>query len=104
VDTYAWMLFITAVRPEFREGLPAVTHVDGSARVQTVSRDRNERFWTVIDAFRQETGMPILLNTSFNVKGQPIVCSPVEALDTFTMAGLDVMAIGNYLVIPVHAG
>ncbi|OBA44608.1 carbamoyltransferase [Nocardia sp. 852002-20019_SCH5090214] len=104
VDTYAWMLFITSVRPEFREGLPAVTHVDGSARVQTVSRERNERFWTVIDAFRQETGTPILLNTSFNVKGQPIVCTPAEGLDTFVTAGLDVLAIGNYLVEPVRAG
>lgn len=104
VDTYAWMLFITAVRPEFRAGLPAVTHVDGSARVQTVSRARNERFWMVIEAFRRETGMPILLNTSFNVKGQPIVCTPAEALDTFVTAGLDVLAIGNYLVEPVSAG
>ncbi|MEV5651260.1 carbamoyltransferase C-terminal domain-containing protein [Nocardia sp. NPDC052254] len=104
VDTYAWMLFITAVRPEFREQLPAVTHVDGSARVQTVSRSGNARFWTVIEAFRQQTGMPILLNTSFNVKGQPIVRTPAEALQTFVTAGLDVLAIGDHLVEPVTAG
>ncbi|MEU6559021.1 carbamoyltransferase family protein [Nocardia nova] len=104
VGTYAWMLFITAVRPEFREQLPAVTHVDGSARVQTVSKSANARFWTVIEAFRQQTGTPILLNTSFNVKGQPIVRTPAEALETFVTAGLDVLAIGDYLVEPVTAG
>jgi carbamoyltransferase len=98
VETYAWMLFITQVKREYREALPAVTHVDGSARVQTVSRRVNPRFWRLIDAFGQRTGIPILLNTSFNVKGQPIVRTPTEAVDTFLRAGLDFLLIGNHLV------
>lgn len=100
IPTFAWMLLTTQVRREFREKLPAVTHVDGSARVQTVSRSINERFWTIISAFAELTGIPIVLNTSFNVRGQPIVCTPTQAIDTFLAARLDVLAIGNYLVQP----
>lgn len=97
-ETFAHMLFVVPVRPAFRDKLPAVTHVDGTARVQTVSRDTNERFHGLLGAFAARTGIPVLLNTSFNVKGQPIVCSPVEALDTFLAAGLDAMVLGDFLV------
>ena len=99
-ETYAHMLFVVPVRAEHRAALPAVTHVDGTARVQTVERATNERFYDVIQAFESETGLPVLLNTSFNVKGQPIVCTPVEAIDTLLAAQLDAMVIGDYLVTP----
>lgn len=97
-ETYAHMLFVVPVRSAFRDKLPAITHVDGTARVQTVSRATNERFHEVLNAFAGKSGMPILLNTSFNVKGQPIVCTPVEALDTFLAAGLDSMVLGDFMV------
>ncbi|HVV02015.1 MAG TPA: carbamoyltransferase C-terminal domain-containing protein, partial [Verrucomicrobiae bacterium] len=95
---YAHMLFVTHVKPEFRAKLPATTHVDGSARVQTVSREENERLWDLLNQFGAETGMPVLLNTSFNVRGQPIVCNPSEAIETFIRAGLDVLVIGDFVV------
>ncbi|WP_454561933.1 carbamoyltransferase family protein [Mycobacterium haemophilum] len=97
-QTYAWMLFTTPVRSQFRDSLPAVTHIDGTARVQTVSRKTNDRFWRIIDAFRHVSGFPIVLNTSFNVRGQPIVCTPQQAIDTFLAANLDFVAVGNYLI------
>jgi carbamoyltransferase len=97
-STFSTMLFVTQVLQPYRERLPAVTHVDGSARVQTVSAENHQQFWMLLNAFGKLTGFPILLNTSFNVKGQPIVCSPEEAVDTFLSAHLDAMAIENYLV------
>jgi len=99
-DTFAHMLFVMPVRPAFREKLPAVTHTDGSARIQTVSQPQNPRLWQLLNAFEKLTGLPVLLNTSFNVKGQPIVCSPKEALDTFVLAKLDVLVMGDYIVAP----
>ncbi len=101
---YAHMLFVTQVKPAYRDQLPAITHVDGSARVQTVSRDDHPRFWTLLNEFGNLTGMPVLLNTSFNVRGQPIVCTPTEAIDTFLAAGLDALVIGNYVIAPAKAG
>ena len=75
-----------------------ITHVDGSARVQTVSRRDNWQFWRLLTEFERFSGLPILVNTSFNVRGQPIVCTPPEAIDTFIAAGLDGLAIGDWLV------
>lgn len=97
-DTYAHMLFTVPVRTEYRDRLPAITHVDGSARVQTVSRRDHPRFWTLITEFEKVTDCPLLLNTSFNIKGQPIVCTPEEALDTFLFAKLDTLVLENHLV------
>jgi carbamoyltransferase len=94
------MLFVTQVLPACRQQLPAVTHVDGSARVQTVAQAHNPRLWQLLQAFEQLTGVPILLNTSFNVNSEPIVCSPREALNTFRKAHLDVLVMGDYLVEP----
>lgn len=99
-DCFAHMLYVTQVFPDFRESLPAVTHVDGSARVQTVSEENNPRLWKLLKMFEQNSGLPILLNTSFNVKGEPIVCTPAEALNTFRSARLDLMVLGDYLVEP----
>jgi carbamoyltransferase len=99
-ETFAHMLFVMPVRPAFREKLPAITHVDGSARAQTVNREHNPRLWQVLNEFEKLSGLPVLLNTSFNVKGQPIVCTPTEALDTFLFAKLDVLVMGDYIVLP----
>jgi carbamoyltransferase len=102
-ETFAHMLFVMPVRPAFRDKLPAITHVDGSARAQTVAQEHNPRLWQLLREFEKLSGLPVLLNTSFNVKGQPIVCTPVEALDTFLFARLDVLVMGDYLVLPVPA-
>ena len=80
------------------EGLFSITHVDGSGRVQTVCQDENPRFYRLIERFNHYTGIPIILNTSFNVNGEPIVCSADDALTTFFNSGLDYLALGNYLV------
>ena len=95
---YAHMLYVTQVRQEYRETFPAITHVDGSARVQTVDRNDNFKFWTLLNQLGQLTGVPCVLNTSFNVRGQPIVCTPREAIETFLFANLDVLVMGNYFV------
>lgn len=78
--------------------LPAVTHVDGSARPQTVDRETCPRFAQLLDAFERRTGCPVLLNTSLNVRGEPIVCSPVDALFTLADAGLDALVIEDFLL------
>ena len=101
-DTFAHMLYVTQVLPAYRQKLPAITHVDGSARVQTVSEEHNPRLWKLLKAFEQITGLPIILNTSFNVKGEPIVCTPQEALNTFRNARLDALVMGDYLVEPAR--
>jgi len=96
---YEHMLCVTQVQKKYRDKLPAVTHVNGSARVQTVSKTENQKFWNLINEFGQITGIPVLVNTSFNVKGQPIVCTPKEAIETFLFAKLNVLVLGNYLVV-----
>ncbi|ASZ13292.1 carbamoyltransferase [Chitinophaga pendula] len=78
--------------------LPAITHVDGSARVQTVSRDTNPRFAGLLKAFKDLTGCPILLNTSFNVRDEPIVCTPEEALVCFITTDIDCLVLENYII------
>ena len=86
------------IRAEKRAEIPAVTHVDGTGRLQTVTRDQNARFWELIDRFRGITEVPVVLNTSFNLKGEPIVCSPQDAVRTFYTSGLDALVIGDFLV------
>jgi carbamoyltransferase len=93
-----FMLFTVPVRPDKRALIPAVTHVDDSARVQTVSRAANARFWDVLQEFRKLTGIPVLLNTSFNVRNEPIVCSPEDALACFLSTDIDCMAMGDFLI------
>ena len=95
---YSYMLLTASVRPAYREQLPAVTHVDGSARVQVVSKEDNPKFWTLLDKFGAVSGMPVLLNTSFNLRGQPIVCTPDDALDAFLISEIDILVIENYLI------
>ncbi len=86
------------VRPEHRAGLPAITHVDGSARVQTVSESDNGEFHSLLESVGAHTGRRMLLNTSFNVKGQAIVNTPAEALDTFLGTGIEALFLENFLV------
>jgi len=78
--------------------LPAITHVDGSARVQTVTEESNPRFASLLKAFQHLTGCPILLNTSFNVKGEPIVCSPVDAIECFISTNIDCLVLGDFII------
>ena len=78
--------------------LPAVTHVDGSARVQIVDANANRRYARLIERFRSRTGCPVLLNTSFNQRGEPIVCSPGDALACFVRSGLDALVIEDMIL------
>ncbi|GCA52144.1 decarbamoylnovobiocin carbamoyltransferase [Sinorhizobium sp. KGO-5] len=78
-----------------RSGIPAVTHVDYSARVQTVHRDTNPRYWELLSAFKQRTGCPVLVNTSFNVRGEPIVCTPEDAFRCFMGTEIECLVVGN---------
>jgi carbamoyltransferase len=90
-----YMLLSFQVRPEVRSRIPGVIHVDGSARVQTVTRDTDARFHGLLVGFGERTGAPVLLNTSFNVRGEPIVCSPAEALDALARTGLSAVVVGD---------
>jgi carbamoyltransferase len=94
-----FMLFSSPVYEKMRPKIPSVTHIDGTARVQTVSKTTNERFYNLHKEFAKLRGVPILLNTSFNVAGEPIVCSPIDALRCFNGCGLDVLVIGNFIII-----
>ena len=76
--------------------IPSVTHVDGSGRLQTVSKKSNPIFYNLIKSFYDKTGIPILLNTSFNVQGEPIVCSIEDAIKNFYLSGLDELYMGNF--------
>jgi carbamoyltransferase len=85
------------VRPEQRERVPAVAHVDGSGRLQTVSRQQNPRYYRLIEAFEARTGVPIVLNTSFN-ENEPVVCRPAEAIDCFLRTRMDALVLGQHVV------
>ena len=92
-----FMVTVYPVRPHKKSEIPAVTHVDGSARLQSVTEKESPHYARVINAFRNETGVPVVLNTSFN-ENEPIVCSPADAIDCFQRTRMDALAIGNYLV------
>ena len=81
-----------------RSSVPAITHVDYSARIQTVHADTNPRYHAVISKFKEKTGCPLVVNTSFNVRGEPIICSPTDAFNCFMGTEMDVLAVGNYLL------
>ncbi len=82
-----------------RSSVPAITHVDYSARIQTVHSDTNPRYHAVISKFKEKTGCPVVVNTSFNVRGEPIICTPTNAFKCFMGTELDVLAVGNYLLV-----
>ncbi len=92
-----FMIQVHPVRPEKRAIIPAVTHVDGSGRLQTVSRESNPLYWRLLKAFEKQTGVPVLLNTSFN-ENEPIVHRPEEALDCFLRTKMDVLVLGNFVI------
>jgi len=93
-----FMLAVSPIRPERRETIPAVTHVDGTGRLQMVEKKTNPRYYSLIEAFEKETGVPVVLNTSFNLKGEPIVNSPDEAISTFLRSDMDTLVLGNTIV------
>jgi carbamoyltransferase len=92
-----YMLLVAQVR-EHKRTIPAVTHVDGSARIQSIHRDENPLYYDLIEAFRQRTGCPVIINTSFNVRGEPIVCSPDDAFMCFMRTHMDHLVMGSYLL------
>ncbi|MBI2453562.1 hypothetical protein HYV58_00080 [Candidatus Peregrinibacteria bacterium] len=98
-DESPYMLFTCPVQREKMGRIPAVTHVDGSARVQSLRRDDNPLLHELLTAFYKKTGVPILLNTSFNRRGEPIVESPSDAYDCFIGSGIDVLILGNFLIM-----
>jgi len=93
-----FMIFVVNVKEDKRDLLGAVTHVDGTARIQTVSRKTNERYWDLIQSFKKLTGVPVLLNTSFNNNVEPIVDSVEDAVVCFLTTGLDYLVVGEYLI------
>lgn len=93
-----FMLYVAPVRPEKRSVLPAITHEDGSGRLQTVFKDSNPAYHGLIRRFGELTGVPVIMNTSFNLKGEPIVESPAHAFNTFSLSGMDLLFLNNYVV------
>jgi carbamoyltransferase len=93
-----FMLLAKRVHPEWKERIPAIVHVDGTARVQTVRREHNERLYRLLLAFEKLTGVPVLLNTSFNIRGEPIVETPADAMKCFLSTGIDYLAMHDLLI------
>jgi carbamoyltransferase len=93
-----FMILTAQVKPEKRSVIPSVTHVDGSARPQTVERDVNPLYWRLIREFGNRTGVPVVMNTSFNLRGEPIVSTPTDAVRTFFSSGMDALVIGSFVV------
>jgi carbamoyltransferase len=93
-----YMLLVCNTRKEKLKELSAITHVDGTARLQTVSKEENELYWKLIDEYEKLSGIPVILNTSFNVRGEPIINSPDDAIKCFLKTHMDALIIGNFLV------
>ena len=93
-----FMLYVAPVRDEKRSDLPAITHEDGSGRLQTVYKQTNPAYHRIIERFGELTGVPVIMNTSFNLKGEPIVESPAHAFNTFSLSGMDYLFMNNYIV------
>lgn len=93
-----FMLLAPLVRNEKKEIIPGVVHVDGTARVQTVSKNTNQKLWQLIKEFDNITGIPMIINTSFNLRGEPIVCAPDDAIDCFQRSKMDYLVLGNFVM------
>jgi carbamoyltransferase len=93
-----YMLYVVPVKPDHHATLPAITHVDGTGRLQTVFRDQSPRYYGLIERFGQATGVPVVLNTSFNLRGEPIVNTPANAFHTFSKSEMDALVLGNFLI------
>lgn len=93
-----YMLLVYNILEHKKADIPATVHVDGTGRVQTVSKDQNPKFYNLIKEFQKKTGIPVILNTSFNVQGEPVVCTPKDAVKCFLGTEIDVLVLGNYIV------
>jgi len=93
-----FMLFVYDVLPDKAGRIPAVRHTDGTARIQTINRHQHPLYYDVLEAFQRRTGVPVLINTSFNTRGEPIVCSPRDAVECFWSSPLDALVIGSFLL------
>lgn len=93
-----FMLYVVPVQEDKRDIIPAITHVDGSGRLQTVHRETNPDYYRMIELFGEATGVPVIMNTSFNLKGEPIVESPANAFNTFSRSEMDVLFLNNYVI------
>jgi carbamoyltransferase len=94
----SYMLLVVGVRDDVKNVIPAIVHVDGTARVQTVSERENPGYWRLIESFYRLTGVPLVLNTSFNVQGKPIVETPAQAADCFLSTEIDVLYMSGYVL------
>jgi carbamoyltransferase len=93
-----YMLYVVPVRENQKANLPAITHVDGTGRLQTVFKDQSPRYYKMIEKFGQATGVPVVLNTSFNLKGEPIVNTPANAFNTFSKSEMDALVLENFII------
>lgn len=93
-----FMLFVYDVLPDKADRIPAVQHVDGTARIQTINRGQHPLYYDLVKAFQARTGVPVLVNTSFNTRGEPIVCTPRDAIECFWTSPLDALVIGSFLL------
>jgi len=93
-----WMLMVVPVREDQKAAMPAITHIDGTARIHVVEEEANPRYHRLLGELGEKTGHPIVLNTSFNLKGEPIVSSPTSALATFMRCGIDVLYIDSFRI------
>lgn len=93
-----FMLMVYPIQQEKRNLIPAVTHVDGSGRLQVVRKEQNPRFYSLIKSFGNISNIPILINTSFNIRGEPIVCTPLDAYRCMMGTGIDYLVIENFLI------
>jgi carbamoyltransferase len=97
-ETTDFMLMVYPIRKEWHDKIPAVTHVDGSGRLQTIRRHQNQLYYDLIKKFGKLSGIPILINTSFNIRGEPIVCTPYDAYKCMMGTGIDCIVMGNFLI------
>ena len=93
-----YMLYVVPVRESQQATQPAITHVDGTGRLQTVFKEQSERYYGLIERFGQATGVPVILNTSFNLRGEPIVTTPANAFSTYSKSEMDSLVLGNFVV------
>jgi carbamoyltransferase len=97
-DPARYMLYVVPVKPEAHATLPAITHVDGTGRLQTVFKEQSPRYYKMIEKFGQATGVPVVMNTSFNLKGEPIVNTPANAHNTFIKSEMDALVLENFII------
>jgi carbamoyltransferase len=93
-----FMLYVLPVQKAWQKKVPAINHADNTARPQLVYKNSNSLYYNLIHSFYKKTGVPLILNTSFNLKGEPIVSSPADAYSTFMRSGIDILVMGNFVV------